>query len=430
MRIAYLSSDFGVPVGGRKGASIHVGEMVRALQRAGAQMTLFSPSIDAAARSVGGELEGARLVAIEPESQHVGLLEELRRIEDGVGSPSRLRPELRNLLYNIPFLRQTRDVLTRHPVDVVYERYTLFGYAGGRLARELGVPHLLEVNAPLAEEQEKTRGLELKALAQASERQILCDADAVIVVSDRLREFALACGVGGSRIHVIPNGVDPRRFERAPACDPLPPDVRRRIDGRRVIGFVGSLKPWHGIETLVEAFHLLHARRRDLHLLLVGDGPGRDPLSRQVKQSGLEDDVTMTGAVPYDAIPRYLEAFDVAVAPYTPSDNFYFSPIKIFEYMAAGRPVVAGAIGQVAELLVDGENALLFAPGRIGELCDRLDTLVRDDALRQRIAAHGRAWVARERTWDGNARRVIEIAEALRASGAETAACGASRSRP
>ena len=116
---------------------------------------------------------------------------------------------------------------------------------------------------------------------------------------------------------------------------------------------------------------------------------------------------------------------DVAVAPYTPSENFYFSPIKIFEYMAAARPVVAGAIGQIEELIVDGETGLLFEPGRTDRMAEALERLVRDPELKRRIGENGSSWVRRERTWTGNARKVVEIAQGLKDRPAPGAAASA-----
>jgi glycosyltransferase involved in cell wall biosynthesis len=303
------------------------------------------------------------------------------------------------------------DCLRANPVDFIYERYTLFASAGIRLAREVGVPHILEVNAPLAYEQEKMRGLEMKELATETERSIFREAGRVIVVSRRLQEFVISCGVPASRIQILPNAVDPQRFARARDDR----SVRRqfRLDGKRVIGFVGSLKPWHGTETLLAAFRELQATVANAHLLIVGDGPGREHLENYAQTNHLNGTVTFTGNVPYDDIPHYMAAMDIAVAPYIPNENFYYSPIKIFEYMAMGKPVVAGKIGQVEEVITDGETGLLFEPGNIAALQTALAQLANDLPLCRRLGENARAWVETERTWDNNARQVIEIAHAL-----------------
>jgi glycosyltransferase involved in cell wall biosynthesis len=326
---------------------------------------------------------------------------------------TRIRQELRNLLYNLTLYDKARDDLRAHRVDFIYERYALFSYAGVRLARELGVPHILEVNAPLAYEQEKMRGLEMKELAREAERRIFRETGRVIVVSRQLQEFVASCGVPESRIHILPNAVDPQRF--APLDDGHENSVRAQyqLRGKRVIGFVGSLKPWHGTETLLEAFRSLHAQAPGTHLLIVGDGPGREALEQYAQSDGLNGAVTFPGNVPYDEIPHYLAAMDVTVAPYIPNENFYFSPIKIFEYMMMAKPVVAGRIGQVEEMIADGETGLLYEPGNIEQLTAALTRLASDAELSRRIGAKAKAWVQQERTWDNNARQVIEIANGL-----------------
>ncbi|TMQ68935.1 MAG: glycosyltransferase family 4 protein [Candidatus Eisenbacteria bacterium] len=431
MKVAYVCADFGVPLDGSKGASVHVLEMVRALAGLGNEVVILTPAAvpglpqEPAAKAgepAAGDLlaPGVRCFTIRPDPDHAVLLEAVRRAEAVAGRETRLRQELRNLLYNVALLDTGCRVLGRHQIEFVYERYTLFAMAGRELARRLGVPHLLEVNAPLVGEQERTRGLELRALARDTERGILAGSDAVLVVSEPLVAFARSCGVPDSRVHLIPNAVDPERFDPA-RRRPLPDALRARLSGRRVIGFVGSLKPWHGLEILLQAFQSLHARITETHLLVVGDGPGRPALEDQARRLGLGEAVTLVGAVPHDQVPDHIAAMDVAVAPGDDDPGFYFSPIKIFEYMAMGKPVVAGAVPQLACLRADAEAAVLVEPGRADRLAEALERLVRDPGACGRIGAAARAWVMRERTWAGNARRVVEIAAALRGEAARAA---------
>ncbi|RME00891.1 MAG: glycosyltransferase family 1 protein [Calditrichaeota bacterium] len=213
------------------------------------------------------------------------------------------------------------------------------------------------------------------------------------------------------RISVLPNAVDPNRFTQTDEARVH--EIRKPFTGKRVIGFVGSLKPWHGTETLLQAFERLHLENPQTHLLIVGDGPQREALEQFTERAGLGQAITFAGKIPHSEIPAYIAAMDITVAPYIPSENFYFSPIKIFEYMAMGKPVVAGRIGQVAEIVQHGKNGLLFEPGNIPELTRALVRLCQDPALGQALGACGKAWVLHERTWDRNAEQVLQKAEQL-----------------
>ena len=411
LKIGYISTDFGVPIYGYKGASIHVREMVGAFVKAGHQVSVLSPAIDLTTVSD----EGATYLPVPADKRHLDLFEEFRKLDKLWGSKSRTREEVRNMLYNLTLYDQGLALLSDQNIDFIYERYTLFAYAGIKLARQLGVPHLLEVNAPLAYEQEKMRGLEMKTLARKMETEIFRQTDKAIVVSNHLKNFLKTQGVPGQRIDVLPNSVDPARF--TPGQDGLDLRSQLGLGSKCVIGFVGSLKPWHGTETLLEAFHSLQAREKNIHLLLVGDGPCRSQLEELVQIYHLHDAVTFAGKVSYPEIPKYIDAMDIAVAPYIPNENFYYSPIKIFEYMAMGKPTVAGRIGQVGEIIKDGETGLLYEPGRIAELTEVLKKMVCNPVAREEIGKQARQWVMRERTWDQNARHVTDLGSALKLQG-------------
>lgn len=446
MNLTYISADFGVHIFGYKGASIHVREMVTAWCNAGHSVCIVSPAIGTkegdnlgmverahikmAANAEIGEEPGLALanfspapfsldhperlsfLPLQPYEPHLAFFRELERADKFTGVKTRVRHELRNVLYNFVLSEALPEKLRAWPVDLIYERYALFSCAGIRLAHELGVPHILEVNAPLADEQEKMRGLEMKNLAHEMERRIFSDTDAIVVVSRQLQDFVISRGVPRARVHVLPNAVNPQRFAAAHNYTAI--RVQLGADRKCVIGFVGSLKPWHGTETLIEAFGKLHATAPSTHLLIVGDGPGREALEQYARSNGFAAAVTFTGNVPHDAIPDYIAAMDITVAPYKPYENFYYSPIKIFEYMIMGKPVVAGRIGQVEEVIDHAETGLLFEPGNIDELTVALLQLVNEASLRRRLGENARTWVQKERTWENNARQVIEVARELR----------------
>ena len=381
MRLAYVCADPGVPVFGHKGCSIHVQEVVRAFVRRGAQVDLF-------ATRVNGEppegLDSVRLHRLPP----VPKADLAARERAAAAANADIRAALTLL----------------GPFDLVYERHALWSFAAMEYAADLGAPGVLEVNAPLVEEQARYRGLADVAGAEAAARRAFAAAGVIVAVSDEVAAYPRLAGAPADRVHVIPNGVSPDRFR--PGLPPaLPPEP-----GTFTVGFVGSMKPWHGVDLLVAAFAHLHARAPRSRLLLVGEGGERPALEADVARRGLADAVRFTGAVPPERVPGLLASMDVATAPYPPIDRFYFSPLKAYEYLAAGLPVVASRVGPLAALVRDGENGLLCPPGDADALADALGRLERDAGLRARLGRAARAGVARDHTWDAVVDRVLRLA--------------------
>jgi glycosyltransferase involved in cell wall biosynthesis len=242
----------------------------------------------------------------------------------------------------------------------------------------------------------------------------MCRADHIIAVSAAVREHVLSRGAPVERVTVLPNGVDTARFH--PGIDGLPVRERHELVGRPVIGFIGSLKPWHGLDFLVDGFGDIVAHRPDTVLLVVGEGPGLAGLRTRVAYDRLERHVILTGRVPHADIPGYLAAMDVTVAPYTAQDGFYFSPLKVVESLATGRPVVAPQLGQLTDLLQDGVTGLLYLPGDRKAFVQQIVKLLNDPS---RLRAMGRAaaTAAQDFGWDKTAHRATEIMMRLRAAG-------------
>lgn len=145
-------------------------------------------------------------------------------------------------------------------------------------------------------------------------------------------------------------------------------------------------------------------------LLIVGDGPERENLEAELAAHGLDSHTQFTGAVNPDAVPKLLARMDVAVAPYPAQSDFYFSPLKVYEYMAAGLPVVASRIGQLADLIDTGVNGILCPPGDAIALAEALETLWRSPTLRQRLGEAARQKVMDNHTWDAIAQQILNLA--------------------
>lgn len=371
MRIAYLSADHGIPVTGDKGAAVHIQEVTRAMAELGHEVEVF-------AARVGGRPE--RMAA--PVHKLRAAIPIAGVAAEDLESDTRLAKERRNLAIADHAVRAIVERHNEKPFDLVYERYSLFSDASARLRGDLGLPVILEVNAPLLEEQRQYRKLAMEPEAADVMRRAFGSANKLVAVSREVANYAIANGADSDRVAVIPNGIDPARFR--PDGPTLPVGGSGSLP---IVGFAGSFKPWHGLELLLPAFREVAARHPTVHLLLVGRGPLEDWIKGFIAGAGLEERVTLTGWLDNDAMPAAIRAMDIATAPYPPMQNFYFSPLKIYEYLACGVPVVARRLGQIAEVVQDGVNGRLIAPDAGSEeLAAALLDLCRPD-YRQSLAA-------------------------------------------
>jgi glycosyltransferase involved in cell wall biosynthesis len=360
MRIAYLCADRGIPLGGRKGASVHVRSLSASLARRGHQVLLTCRRIDGDDATVAG-VDVARLPA---EDKQMAWL---------------------------------RAVLREFPADTLLERYSLSTGPALAVARQLGIPYVLELNAPLVAEAIRHRGLkDPRGRLAERERHLIASADRVVAVSSALAEYAVACGAPATRIAVIHNGVDVAVFGNSDGRM-----VRERYGlSDVVIGFAGSLKPWHGVRSLVEATARVSA---PVSLLIVGDGPEREAIRWAARHLAPGQRAVLTGEVAHDQVPDFLAAMDIGAAPFEPEPGFYFSPLKIAEYLAAGLPVVCTSQGDLPTIV--GDAGMLVTPGDSIELIRALERLVRDRPTRARMS-HAARRQAEQMSWERVAERV------------------------
>lgn len=398
MRIAYVCSDRGIALDGHKGAAVHVREMARAFAELGHEVVIFTFRPGAAPADLP-----ARAVALEPDAADRALA---RMVADDPTLDEALRWSLRSLIGASGFRHELRTALQAWSPDLIYERHALHGTAGATLARELQVPHVLEVNAPLADEQERHRALGLPGLTRELERRTVQAADLLLAVSSTVSEWLVTQGVSSARILTLPNAVDPRRFRAQPEARA---SVRSELglgDGP-MIAFSGSLRPWHDLASVVRAMTCDPLAQLHPRLLVVGDGPSRDDVAALASRLGIADSCRFVGAVPYAAVPSYLAAADVAVAPYAATGGLYFSPLKVFESMAAGLPVVSADGGDIRCCIVPGRTGYLYEAGDDRSLAWALGAAL-EERDTGRVGAAARAHVLAHHTWQRNAMRVLD----------------------
>ena len=405
MRLLYVCSDFGIPPSGTKGASIHLRAITGALCDLGHEVLLLSP------KKGPDDPHPVRPLLSQERSPEDRTSRLLKRWLQDRGLEDSVARELRPLIYNASIHEPASESLADRRPDAILERLSLFGHVGIDLADSLGVPLVVEVNAPLTDEARRFRSLQLSDLARQIERRVLARADALLAVSKPLAQWLTENEVSPDKVHVVVNGVDVARFEAAPSRE----DCRAKLGltDEFCVGFVGSLKDWHGVDVLLGAFRLLLRDDPSARLLIVGSGPAEARLRRAAVEMEMADSVHFTGAVPHDRVPELLGAMDVAVAPFRHQDCFYFSPIKVFEYMACGACVVASRLGQIAEVIEDGVNGLLCAPDDERDLLAALTRARKSPDLRRRLGTAALHTVRDRYTWARAAEETSRVIQSV-----------------
>ena len=426
MKIAYICADPGVPVLGNKGASIHVREFTDALVELGHEVRIYSAAGTAkGASNVGQNTTRATLTILAPsEGSKVAaklFVTALSRL-GWQHDQTHLHSEMRHLLADPEFVTAALPSLRDFAPDLLIARHTIFSMAGLELARAVGCPCALEVNAPLIEERRRYWGLTLEREAEQAECAVFAGVDLLIAVSEGVRAYLLRYGASSERIVLLPNGVNLTRFH--PEVDGSALRRRYGLEEQLVLGFAGSLKPWHGVDMLLQAFARVRATlaqsrlgrkgeeggKTVLHLLIIGEGPQREQLVQLSHELGISQAVTFTGPMPHTEIPAHLAALDIAVAPYLPIDGFYFSPLKVMEYMAMGRATIAPMLGQIPSLLQgsDGPCGLLYSPDDQSHLAAALLRLISDEGLRRTLGVRAAEQARHRSSWQMIARHIIE----------------------
>ncbi|HLU39674.1 MAG TPA: glycosyltransferase family 4 protein, partial [Planctomycetota bacterium] len=370
------------------GQAVHVREMIGALRALGHEVAecALVPKADPEPGAPGG--------AAPPRA--AGFLRRLR--------VPRLLLEVLEVGYGRTATRRLVERGRALQPHFVYERHALHCRAGLRAARALGVPLLLEVNSPMCDEMAQLGLLRFPGAARKAEREVLGGAAVVLAVSEVLRARLIECGARPERTVVVRNGADPERFGDAARAAARRLRQARGLDERAfVVGFVGYARPWHRLDLVVRA--LADERLRDAHLWIAGDGPALPELRAAAAAAGLTGRVHCVGAVPPAELPAHVCAFDAAVIP---AINAYASPLKLFDYLAAGVPAVVPDQPNLREVVTDGETALLCRPGDPEALVACVRRLAADRSFAAALGAAGRsALVERDWTWRGAARRVL-----------------------
>jgi glycosyltransferase involved in cell wall biosynthesis len=363
VKVLYVASDQVVP--GTTGGSVHVLEVARGLARRGHEMDVIVRRADG---STPPEAKGVRWHPVAWWPPHRFFRFRARGAVAAVADA--VRP------------------------DVVMERYYNFGGEGIATARARAIPSLLEVNSPVVDHPGSAKAaldaaMFIRPLKRYREAMV-ADATALVApIPEIVPAFARA------RTEIVTWGANVEDF----APERRDPAVRKALgipEGAVAVLFSGSFRPWHGVHVLEEAARRLKPRADLFFVLAGGDASGEGSGYRGRR----------LGAVPYDAMPAVVAACDVGTAPYDSARlaqlrlGFFWSPLKIFEYMASGLPTITVDRHPLREVVRDGEEGLLVREADPAALAAAIERLAGDEPLRRRLGASARARVVEKYSWD------------------------------
>lgn len=384
---------------GRGGEGHHIVSIVAELRKLGHQVDILSPAgVDPLALTEDAPVDK---VTQKPDSQHPANSRALQRLWSLI---SRRAPlwvfELMEIAYNLPAAWRLRKQLKKHRYDFIYERYAFYLVAGGWLAKRHQIPFLLEANEVVGIA-DRARPQQFTGLSKAFERYLFRRTTVLLPVSSYLSELARNHAPTTLPMVVIPNAIDP-----AALADQTIADIAPALKDKTVIGFAGWFDNWDRLDLLVEVFTRLAATHPQLHLLLVGDGPGLNRVREIIGQRNLGERVTLTGSLPRSQVFQYLRLLDIALLPHS---NKFGSPIILFEFFGLKIPVVAPRLPPLEDVITSAENGLLFTPLDITDCVRQVTRLLDDPPLRQQISDRAHQRLLEQHTWQKNSERIIEI---------------------
>ena len=369
---------------------IHISEMINVFRELRHEVRVVCPAVASNSRnSAVAEVENVRWTARFKKLLPVSLFRVLE------------------ILYNIVAFSKVLVAIMAFKPDFIYERYCRSNVGGILAARLLKVPHVLEVNTPYSEELRLYVGGTHRWIDERLEKYALRKCDRIATVSTALKNYLVDQGVKANRIIVTPNAISPKNL---PTVNRL--DARRLLGlpvDRLVLGFAGSMRKWHGIDFLMEAWPEIRAKcPGDPFLLMIGDGDLKSQVQQAVLTNQWQDCVKLVPPVPHDEIFKWMMAMDIGLMP---DSNFYGSPMKIFEYMAMECVACAPRLGPLEEVIIDFQTGVLFEPRDQKSLVEAIRILCSDSSLRNRIASSGQRYVLSNHRWTDNAEKVIKFAE-------------------
>ena len=414
MNIAHLYQETGIRFNEPHAAQLHIYHTMRGLQQAGHNVTLLA--LQGRQVLCTNDLEIFR--SDKRLAKHYGRLG-LSGTAPFKGFESGIR-RLQTLLH-FPYLAlfdsyrmAEAGTINLRGYHLIHERFNLLSLGGAWASRKLGIPFILEVNADLIE-QRKFKGTPERGLrrlfAERATRFCFEAATKIICISTDLKDHLHRhWNIEEHKLAVLPCAADVEAFRP----DHKAELVRRNLGltTEPVIMWVGGFYPWHDLDLLLESFTQVLRKQPKARLVLVGEGQTRPVVAQKVMQNGLRHAVIMTGAIAHTSVPEMVSIAEVAVVPGAPvpaSRGGTGTPLKLFEYMAAGKAIVATALNQAAEVIQDGHNGLLVKVGDVNGFAEAMLSLLDNSEKRGRLGENARQRAVEQYSWEQYTRRLEEI---------------------
>ena len=288
--------------------------------------------------------------------------------------------------------------------DLIYERYAFFNLSGAFVSKIKKIPLVIEVNELSG--LKRVRGQHFVKCCSFMEKRILRKAQLVVVVSDFLNsEVRKRIHPKKVKVITVPNGV-PENWKKKMVSPETISNLRKKynLEGKKVVCFVGGLVEWHNFRLLLEAFKRVVNTDESSLLMFVGEGPMREYILQKAKELDVSQNLLFIGNVPHEEIPVYLELSDVLVIPEV---NEFRSPIKLFEYMAAGKPVVAPQKPAIESVIKEGINGMMFESRNVSSFARALIEVIRNRADAQKIGQNAKMTVFSNYTWEKHSKLIL-----------------------
>ncbi|MCM4157112.1 glycosyltransferase [Gramella sp. AN32] len=307
-------------------------------------------------------------------------------------------------LYNNFFKYKLPDL--ENEVSLVWEQHDFFPGIGYKLAKKHNVPFIIYVHAPQVWEAAKwgvKRPLWGRLLEEMETRS-LKRADIVACVSSQVAEKLITMGISEKKIQVSPMAVDAHLFSNA-----NPQDIIKdyKLQNKFVIGWTGSFRSFHGLDILLRVFKKVHESINISRLVLVGDGFEMVNIVKLTNELGINDFVVFTGRKSFTEIPNYVEAFDLAIVSARSASDFHYSPLKLREYLGAGKATLAPNAGEIPKMFHNDIHLKLYNVGDIEGTARKIIDLYNDPEKRNLIAAKGKEYILKNGTWDVELEKLI-----------------------